>query len=248
MTDIRPAKTANDSLPAHFPFAPSKSHRILACPGSKDAPEGPTNPKAEAGTIGHAAIEELFTRPSYTSLDAFLLEDDVFDKIEPLVGSNYAGQIAQATSFYADWVHKLNGEKHLERKIAHRKIPDFGGTIDCLIVKDDCLEIHDLKTGIWPAHMEQLQCYSLLARQEFPRPVVHCTIVQPRAKSGDTLQQQSWTKADLDKFEKRVARAAVSDRLKAGDHCAFCGFRPTCEVAEKANAPNRVGEFQCASL
>ena len=41
------------------------------------------------------------------------------------------------------------------------------GTADSIIFRDDLLRIHDLKTGVTPAHMEQLQVYAALFCLEY---------------------------------------------------------------------------------
>lgn len=41
------------------------------------------------------------------------------------------------------------------------------GTADAIAFRDDLLRIHDLKTGITPAHMEQLMIYAALFCLEY---------------------------------------------------------------------------------
>lgn len=41
------------------------------------------------------------------------------------------------------------------------------GTADAIVFRDDLLRIHDLKTGITPAHMEQLMIYAALFCLEY---------------------------------------------------------------------------------
>lgn len=41
------------------------------------------------------------------------------------------------------------------------------GTADAIIFRDDLLRIHDLKTGVIPAHMEQLKIYAALFCLEY---------------------------------------------------------------------------------
>lgn len=41
------------------------------------------------------------------------------------------------------------------------------GTADAISFRDNCLRIHDLKTGVTPAHMEQLEIYAALFCLEY---------------------------------------------------------------------------------
>lgn len=43
------------------------------------------------------------------------------------------------------------------------------GTADALLYKKGILRIHDLKTGLTPAHMEQLEIYAALFMMEYER-------------------------------------------------------------------------------
>lgn len=162
------------------------------------------------------------------------LEDTVFTGARKLVATHDAAEIASAAVTYTEYVRDREtpvcSPPVLEQKIKHATIPDFGGTVDCILFDGDRLHIVDLKTGRWPAHAEQLACYALLARQEYPRRFVAATIVQPRANDGQTLRNFLWDSYDLDKFEDRVRRAAESDDLVAGPHCRFCTLRPTCKA------------------
>jgi hypothetical protein len=43
----------------------------------------------------------------------------------------------------------------------------FFGTADAICFRNNCLRIHDLKTGVKPAHMEQLEIYAALFCLEY---------------------------------------------------------------------------------
>lgn len=47
--------------------------------------------------------------------------------------------------------------------------PNCFGTADALLYKKGILRIHDLKTGVTPAHMEQLEIYAALFLMEYER-------------------------------------------------------------------------------
>ena len=217
----------SDVLPDHALLSPSSSYRWLKCPASKHCPPSSSGPAAEAGTLGHAASEDVLRRGKVDDIELLALEDTVFAGASQLVSSRDASEIADATAVYVEEVAGRPGEKLLEQKLFHPTIPDFFGTIDCLIVSPEHLEIFDLKCGKWPAHHEQLMCYGVLANQEHPRPIIHATIIQPRS-IGQKRAVHFWTSDELARFEDRVREAAESDDVVPNDGCRFCTLRPTC--------------------
>lgn len=46
-------------------------------------------------------------------------------------------------------------------------LTDFSGTADAISFRDNYLRIHDLKTGVRPTHIEQLEIYAALFCLEY---------------------------------------------------------------------------------
>lgn len=145
----------------------------------------------------------------------------------PVFGEDWVSAVIRP---YINFVNKLPGEKVHEQKIVSANIIDFGGTIDTAVLDGTHLHIVDLKTGKYkvPAkNNTQLQCYMILARQEFPQAETFSgTIIQPMVYARPNTAE--FTPAALDQFENRVAKASTSKAVVAGDHCRFCPLRPEC--------------------
>ena len=86
------------------------------------------------------------------------------------------------------------------------------GTADALLFKKGVLRIHDLKTGVTPAHMEQLEIYAALFLMEYERifgvnpsnTKVHLAIYQ-----NDDVVEAS---PDRDRLEEIIAKIKEKDR------------------------------------
>lgn len=229
ITRIRRGRRYNGDMdsPAHYRLSPSSSKRWLACPHSQWAGEGEPHVTAAAGTAVHELSEQWLLDPSpYKPL--FLLEQTAFVECERhLAGTKYASNaaaIAAAGPAYVSTVTSLDGKLITETKLKHPQIADFGGTLDTCVVGDR-LTIVDLKTGKFPVYPTdpQLLCYALLAREEHDwADAVHVVIVQPRAFKEP--QKAKISRRQMDVFERRVQKAAVSDEVVPGQHCRFCPF------------------------
>lgn len=216
--------------PEHYRWGPSSSKRLLACPGSIAAADLPddTNPAAEAGTVGHHSAENsLNDKGLYLPA---LLDHEVYIGASEHVDDVKSAEVAQATVDYVEYVNSLDGIKHHEVKVEHDYIPDFGGTIDTVVIHKNGITIVDLKTGTGkvPAkNNTQLQCYSILARQEFPAKNVTGVIVQSRVYKKP--QVAKYDHPTLDALEGQIENTIDSPVRIAGDHCYFCPLKPTCE-------------------
>lgn len=227
-----------ETLPAHFRLAPSSSKRWLACPGSAvaDLPDE-SRPESEAGTIGHNAAQAWLDDPQLFK-PLFLVESQVYAAVLPLLGKSRADEVALATTYYCEYVASIPGHRITETKIKHATIPDFGGTVDTIVLptpqQPPILDIVDFKSGYWPVAIKdnsQMMSYIALARQEFPGfKTYRATIVQPRkAKAIDTAM---WSAGEIDAFELLVSIAGRSKKIVAGDWCRFCPLKPGCEKGQ----------------
>lgn len=64
------------------------------------------------------------------------------------------------------YVNDAIGFKMIPEQILYYSDNCFG-TADTIVFRDDFLRIHDLKTGVTPAHMEQLEIYAALFCLEY---------------------------------------------------------------------------------
>lgn len=64
------------------------------------------------------------------------------------------------------YVNDAIGFKMIPEQILYYSDNCFG-TADTIVFRDDFLRIHDLKTGVTPAHMEQLEIYAALFFLEY---------------------------------------------------------------------------------
>lgn len=184
---------------------------------------------AEAGTVAHHLANEWLVGGGTEPL--FLLESEVYDGIPVALGPARRQKIAKATSFYAETVLAYPGERRTEIKIPHKKIANFGGTVDTLLVdthEDGAVELHiaDLKTGLWKVKGDnnpQLLSYLILARQEVPEAsIFRTTVIQPLVPNS--VESYTYTSDELDLFEERVDKATKSANIVSGEHCRFCPF------------------------
>lgn len=227
-----PAKgvIAGKDAPSHYRLGPSSASRWLCCPYSAqhDLPNE-AGPAAKAGTIAH----EHSCAYLKGEIDLLELEDEVYSGTLHLVGDR-AKAIAQACATYVEHVGSRSGAKIFETKIEHASIPDFGGTIDAAILDDTCLSVDDLKTGKWkvsPENNPQLMSYLCLARQLFPQATTfQGTIIQPLVYKRP--KTATFTKQQLDVFEKLVAVAGKSDKIQSGEHCLFCPLLAKCDTGK----------------
>ena len=70
------------------------------------------------------------------------------------------------------------------------------GTADAIVFRDDLLRIHDLKTGITPAHMEQLMIYAALFCLEYKIKPAEIEI-ELRLYQNNTILYHNPTVAEL---------------------------------------------------
>ena len=89
--------------------------------------------------------------------------------------------------------------------------PNCFGTTDAIFYKDGLLRIHDLKTGVTPAHMEQLEIYAALFMLEYERIFgvrPSNTKTELRIYQSDDIVEET---ADPDKIESIMETIRTED-------------------------------------
>jgi len=132
---------------------------------------------------------------------------------------------------YVDHVHGNGGEYLVEHFWESMTIPEFGGTADCTVIKDNKCAVYDLKTGKWNVEAEgntQLLSYLAIAAEHHDIDEFYGVIVQPKAYKGDKVKVHEFSADEVRRHRARVKVAAESDYKSEGDHCRFCPLRPTC--------------------
>jgi hypothetical protein len=144
---------------------------------------------------------------------------------------------------------------YFELRVVHPEIPEFGGTMDAVVVySDGSLAIVDLKYGMGQTVTvegnPQLLCYSLLAQTQFGETDdVSMTIVQPRkpdpqgpvrtwspsAQEHADFRQTLFTAITVwrDRHERQqggepVYQNLLSEYSPSEENCRFCSGKANC--------------------
>ena len=159
-------------------------------------------------------------------------------------------EMAEGVKAYCDVVNLILGVMEqrgfggdhfgYEIKIESKKIRDFGGTIDALLVGLSNVYVIDLKYGKGVAvevfDNPQLLSYLLLVREQFKLArgtTYHAIIVQPRT-GGKTIKQVLVSDEDLDGFEQLILEAQENpSSFKAGEHCRWCPALAICDTVHQ---------------
>lgn len=212
----------------HHPYAPSAAERWLACPGSVHLSRGMASGDsvyAEEGTRAHEAAAKFLETETLT-----LDDREMTEAIEL-----YARTVWMLKDMLTDPVFKV------EHKLESKTIPEFGGTIDCLLTGKvgriwHCFCV-DLKYGkgiaVDAEDNAQAMSYLLLARENYAflqkeSTRYHIVIVQPRT-GGQHVKHSLATDEDVAAFAQLIRASQENpDKFKAGDHCRWCPAQGIC--------------------
>lgn len=192
----------------HFLLSPSASSRWLPCSFSIDAPKSPTNAAAEQGTVAHGWAS-----------DVLLYQKQLKD---------VPSEFFKGVQLYVEHVQANRAAPIVERCWESIEIDNFGGTVDCVLVKDNTCVVYDFKFGKWPVAAEdntQLLCYSTLITEHFDVNEFWGVIVQPNAFKGDKIKMAEYAPDQVARHRERVIEASQTRVKQTGDHCRFCSFR-----------------------
>ena len=241
----------------HSTLSPSAACRWLACPASLEGGphEDQVSEYAAEGTVAHAIANQCWLTgvPSEVylgqkrSCNGFTVE--------------ITQEMIDAVEVYLEFIEQLadGGPVLTETRIEHSLIPNFGGTIDCMLPYK--MHLIDFKygaglavdvagegEGTWFGVNAQMASYALLLRDHLKvQGNVAVTIVQPRASHPDGPIRTSILDGDhlseLNLHIEEVAEGKRAGELKAGDHCRWCPRRVDCPELHKLTLNTAKREF-----
>lgn len=193
-------------------------HRLIKCHGSIDAQDD--------GEAGEAA--DNGTRIHDLAANALLLG------VVDAPNKDEAHDIQLYVDYVRAWEEQLSPcDLIVEETLVSRRIDEFGGTADVLLVSQDTVHVIDLKTGrvpVDPHDNYQLMSYLVLAREKYPHvKKFFGSIVQPVVTTKPEAVEYSYSQL-LD-FNLELLEAIGSYKMAAGSHCRYCPLLPNCETA-----------------
>ena len=244
---------------SHARLAPSAAKRWLACPASvprNEAVPGKGSEHSTWGTTAHAILERALLQQVHP-LDVDLAGLEVDEEGDHLglgflVEDRYGTWDLQEMRDVAAVAYEhvlFEGDIRAETKVNPGAIlqrDDCHGTVDIIVVRDDGVEVVDLKTGrgvVVEADDPQLRLYAagvvadLYDAQVSGHVSVTLTVVQPRATHPDgPVRSYTTTVSELMTWMTKVVgpAAALTDQedppASPGEHCdkTFCGVRGSC--------------------
>lgn len=238
----------------HAIYAPSSSHRWMACPGSigmtADLPDSGHSIYTARGTVIHS-IGELLLQGHLASDFVDCAWGDVCPDVDPFSDELVDEEMIDQAVFYCTAVLEImrpGYEMHLEIKAVWDD--DLFGTADCVIVSKDLKTIWviDLKTGkhlVSPVKNSQLLTYAMMVIRmlNLTPDTINLVIVQPPNKEAPV---STWVTnvAEITKHRILVEQAMNGgDILCAGDHCQWCPAEQFCDVEAKAFEDVKAPEF-----
>ncbi len=231
-------------MSAHARLSSSSADRWMTCPGSlkleEASPVREEGPYAEEGTLAHSVCESLL---------CCLFEKEITAR-EPVAGEN--DEMYKNAKIYAENIFRylpVTYKAFVEKRVDMSKtlkLPDTFGTVDLLVVGDDCLQLHDFKYGrgvaVYSEENKQLMMYALGAIEAYgERERIELFIHQPRIGIFD---KWSTTPTQLTEFAKaatvqgKLALRMADDGFKVELHpsikgCRFCKAKPTCPALHR---------------
>jgi len=212
----------------HSRLSPSGMSRILKCPGSAvDNPPDRGSEAADLGTLAHSFGEAIL---SPDGGDVKFPDDEMKSAV-----FDYVGYVrAHKSHDELEGVDHTNSKMLMEERIVSETLPDYGGTIDTLIVSDTHLHVIDFKYGqmlVPPRDNKQIQSYLDLASEKYPgRQRFFGTIVQPRVSRNYSCIEYAADQLLDHRFQ--VTLACDDTTRTAGDHCQWCPLKQGCDVVK----------------
>lgn len=210
--------------------------------------EKSTSEFAREGTLAHE-IAEL-----YLKLDVLgEIDNEDFEGFisEKMADDKFNDEMLDMVPIYVDYCADEYKAASTESKLAVIEIeqkldltefvPESFGTADCIIIKDEVMEVIDLKYGrgipVYAQFNKQLMLYGLGALRKYDAiydiTSVKLTIVQPRLNNISTWlisveDLLKWAETEL----KPAAELAFNGKgeFKSGEWCRFCSIKNKCRA------------------
>lgn len=253
----------------HVRAGGSRIHRILACPGSLQAPETEAGPAAALGTAAHYVGERCLMTGCNADHPSFIGERVT------VLGQKITRAVADAVQVYVDWARDVMARhpKHhlfLEHSVSWDKLgpPEpMRGSADCIIVvpSEQLMIVGDYKNGTDPVAVKgnkQTRYYAVGALLTLPREItqhvrrVQMTIIQPNAQplppEGAVCSETVDVGELLDFADEvldavRAGQAADAPRVP-GKHCKYCGLAASCGARATHSVVEAQSEFEVITV
>lgn len=249
----------------HVRAGGSRIHRIIACPGSLQAPESQAGDAAAKGTTAHHVGEQCIV--NNLSPEDFLGQT--------ILGHVVDRKMVDAVSIYVHWVRGIvqplvdaGIEFHLfvERQVdwATLKPPEpMRGSADVIIVVPSMalMVVGDYKNGTeWVEHAgnKQTRYYATGALVSLPREIaqhvrkVQMTIIQPNVPGIDddqAVRSETIEVGELIDFAGDAIEAVALGQKpdaprKSGKHCKYCSLAGSCRARAEHSVTEAQSEFE----
>lgn len=245
----------------HVRAGGSRIHRIIACPGSLQAPDSQAGAAAAKGTAAHYIGERcLMTgcnadHPSFTPTT---------------LGQVVDRAMTDGVQVYVDWVRqRMEDLKDSKPKLLLESQVDWAalsppeamrGSADCIIVAGDLMVVGDYKNGTeYVDHVgnKQLRYYAVGALVSLPREVtknvrrVQLAIIQPNVpgiSDEHAVRSEFVPVGDLLDFAEEAMEAVALGQAKdaprhPGKHCKYCSLAGDCSARADHSTVQAQGEF-----
>jgi hypothetical protein len=251
----------------HVRAGGSRIHRIIACPGSLQAPDSQAGPAAAKGTTAHHVGERCIMTGCAVDHPSFLGQT--------VMGVLVDRDMVDGVQVYVDWVREImanctaNGEQyHLFTELPVDWSPleppePMRGSADVAIVipKLETMIIGDYKNGTeYVDHVgnKQLRYYALGALVSLPREItrhvkkVVLAIIQPNVPGildEAKVRTETIDAMDLLDFaEDAMAAVRIGQQPNAprhpGKHCKYCSLAANCNARAQLAVGQAQNEFE----
>ena len=253
----------------HVRAGGSRIHRILACPGSLQAPETEAGVAADLGTAAHYVGERCLMTGCNADHESFVGEG------VRVLGQKITREVAEAVQVYVDWARglieqcKASGHEYhlfLEQSVSWDKLapPEpMRGSADMILVIPtmQLMVVADYKNGVGFVHHEgnkQTRYYAVGALLSLPREItkhvrkVQMTIVQPNVpgiSDDQRVRSETIDVGELMDFADEVLDAVKAGQAadaprRPGKHCQYCGLAASCAARAQHSVVEAQNEFE----